>query len=451
MSRESAPSFRSLAGWGGWRRSSSLVYRPGSVEQAAEAMDDARRKELTVTPRGAGLSYGDAALNENGAVLELTRMNRVLELDMESGVVRTEAGATIEDVWRAVLPRGWWLPVVPGTMKATLGGCVAMNVHGKNHRQAGAIGRHVLAMRLVDGAGAVSSVESSSDADRTGEVIGAMGLSGLIAEVTLRLKRVHSGLLSVEGWATPSLDHTIDALERGAEEADYAVAWVSCTGRRAGRGVIHVADHLPPDHRFAGAALSVGDQDLPARVAGIIPRSQGWRALRLLTNRAGMTALNAMKYAGARVRGRHRYYQSHAAFHFLLDYIPDWKRAYGRAGLMQYQMFIPAGGARQAFAAALRHQRALGVPSYLGVMKRHTAEASAATYCLDGYSLAMDFPLGSGGPSERLSRLCRSLDDIVREFGGRIYGAKDSVSRGLLPRVRDPAFSSDLAKRWAQD
>jgi len=460
------PGIEMLYGWGLATRGTSLVYRPRSSDDVAAAVADAAGRGLSVAARGAGLSYGDAALNQGGAVLDLSRMNKVLDFDAESGLIRVEAGATIEDLWKTGLPHGWWPPVVPGTMKATVGGCVAMNIHGKNHVSTGAFGRHVQSVTLVTGSGELRTLsrgtvpDSSAGAADTAnpelwslslhDVIGSMGLTGTMAEITIQLRRVHSGFLEVEGLSTPSLPETMMALDQGAEGADYSVAWIDCMGLRAGRGAIHNGWHLPTDHARAGVGMAVEDQSLPSRIAGLLPKHQAWRALRPLTNRWGMRLLNSAKYRAGAVRRQHRYLQSHAAFHFLLDYVPDWKRAYGPGGLMQYQLFIPRESAREAFADALHLQRKLGVPSYLGVMKRHTPEDSAATYCLDGYSLALDFPVERGPRFGRMMRLFRSLDRIVHESGGRIYGAKDAVGTGLLPGRREAAFSSSLVRRWEQ-
>ncbi len=452
-----SPETRMLLGWGMANRARSLVYRPGGADEAAEALADARARGLTVAARGAGLSYGDAALNQGGAVLDLAGMRRVLEFDPAEGVVRAEAGLTIEELWHHVLPRGWWPPVVPGTMLATLGGCVAMNVHGKNHVGAGAIGRHVQAVTLLSGSGELRTLRRGEAPGEEGlwklglhDVVGAQGLTGTIVDVTLSLRRVWGGHLDVEARATRTLAETFDELDRGVREADYTVAWVDCAGRSAGRGVLHHAWYLPPDHPLAGRALDPGDQRLPSRVAGLLPRRHAWRALRPFTNGYGVRVLNFGRYRTAGLRRRARYRQTHAAFHFLLDYVPGWKRAYGPHGLIQYQLFVPTASAREAFTEALHQQRKLGMPSLLGVMKRHTREDSAATYCVDGYSLALDFPVGRGSHTRTLMRLCRSFDRILSEHGGRLYAAKDAVSAGRLPERVDPAFSSNLVRRWAR-
>ncbi len=444
-----------LTGWGMANRARSTVYRPLNAEEVAASITEAVEKGLSVAARGGGLSYGDAALNQGGAVLDLRGLNRILELDPHRGVVRAEAGVTIEALWASALPHGWWPAVVPGTMKATLGGCVAMNVHGKNHVGAGAVGRWVQGLGLVTGNGEERRLDrgvvaEDSDVWSLGvdDVVGAQGLTGTITDVTLSLRRVHSGFLDVEGRPTSSLEETFEALDRGAREADYVVAWIDCTGSKPGRGVIHSAWYLPPDHQLSGQAMDAEAQRLPSRLAGVLPRRHAWMALRPLTNGPGIRTLNAGKYVTARAGGVRRYRQTHAAFHFLLDYMPGWKRAYGADGLLQYQLFVPGDAARDAFAAVLAQQRSSGVRSFLGVMKRHTPEEGAAGYPLDGYSLALDFAVGRGEHYVRLMRLLRSLDQIGRDHGARVYAAKDAVSVGRLPGRRDRVFSSNLVRRW---
>lgn len=445
-----------LHGWGMATHARSLVYRPVDTTDVAGAILDARQRGLSVNARGAGLSYGDAALNQGGAVLDLSGMRKILSFDPKGGLIRAEAGATIGDVWRHTLPHGWWPPVVPGTMEATLGGCVAMNVHGKNHATAGAIARHVEGVTLVTGGGEIRALHRGVVPDEDGslwglslaDVVGGQGLTGTVVDVTLQLRKVHSGYLDVEASVTRSLPETFEAIDRGAREADYTVAWLDCGGYRAGRAVVHHAWYLPQGHPLAGAGMEPERQRLPGRVGGVLPARQAWRALRPFMSRAGIRVLNWAKHGSAALRGTRRYAQTHAAFHFLLDYVPNWKRAYGRDGLIQYQMFVPATGAREAFAEALHEQRRLGVTSYLAVMKRHTAEDAAASYSVDGYSLAMDFPVGRGERFSRLMRLCRSFDVILEGYAGRLYAAKDAVGVGLLPERRDPAFSSNLVRRW---
>lgn len=442
------PTVSVLRGWGEVHQGRSLVYRPDSVDGVAQALRDAAARGLTVAHRGAGQSYGDLVVNEGGAVLDLARLAGIMELDQVHGVVRARAGTTIEALWQEVLPRGWWPPVVPGTMKVTLGGAVAANVHGKNHWSAGSIGQHVLAITLMRADGELVTL-GAPGAPPLEQAIGTLGLAGTILDVTLQLHRVHSGLLDVESMATGSLAHTLEAIEVGAESWTYAVAWIDCfpAAERAGRGVLHFARYLPPDHPRAGVALTPREQALPGRILGLVPRSQAWRGLRAFFHDPGMRALNLGRYLGGRRHHGRRSLESHARFHFLLDYVPGWKRAYHPHGLVQYQLFVPRAAARYALGKALELQRTTGVYSYLGVVKRHRADPFPSAYAMDGFSLALDFPVRPGR-LDRMVRLFRSYDALLREVGGGIYAAKDGVGVGRLPAGRDPFYSSNLVRRW---
>jgi FAD/FMN-containing dehydrogenase len=443
------PSLEVLEGWGMANRSRSWVYRPRGGEEVIEAILDARRRGLTIGHRGAGQSYGDAALNEGGAILLSEGLDRILEFDPDRGVVRAEAGTTIETLWKTVLPLGWWPPVVPGTMKVTLGGAVAMNVHGKNQYAKGSIGDHVTALSIVRSDGSVDQLDRRSSPEKVREAVGTQGLTGFVTEVSLALTRVHGGHLEVESWSTGSLEESLSVLDRKAADADYAVGWVDCfpDGRRGGRGILHFAEMLPADHPLAGRALTLDDQRLPSRLAGVVPRAWAWRMLRMFTHDAGMRMVNLGRVLTGRLRHGHTYLQTHAAFHFLLDFVPGWKQAYGPEGLIQYQLFVPRSDAATVFREALRIQRRLGVVSYLGVLKRHRADEYPASYSVDGFSLALDFPVRSGSLAS-LRSLCAAFDDLLRDVGGAVYAAKDAVSVGRLPEGRDPAFGTNLTRRW---
>lgn len=437
-----------LTGWGMANFCESRTYHPRNPYEVAEAMADANGRGLTVAHRGAGLSYGDAALNHAGAVVLTGALDQIVHFDAEAGVVRAQAGVTIRDLWHRVVGSGWWPPVVPGSMQATIGGCVAMNVHGKNNARAGCIGEHVIALTFLEAQGNIVELTAENDGERMRTVIGAQGLNGTILDVTLRLKRVHSGFLEVRPIPARSLEEGLEELDRAAESNDYAVGWLDAfsSGRALGRGLVHAASHLPPDHALAARGTDVQSQQLPERILGVLPRAWTWRVVRPLTNNVGMRAINALKYIGGRGRTR-PHFQTHAAFHFLLDYVPNWKFVYRPGGLIQYQFFIPRLAAPYVFRQAIELQQRAGIPSFLAVLKRHRRDHFAASYSVDGFSLALDFPV-KRGTERQLAALCIEFDAMQAETGGHIYAAKDSVSRGQLPEVRHPLFSSNLARRW---
>jgi FAD/FMN-containing dehydrogenase len=428
-----------LWGWGRATSAMSWVWRPTTVDGIREVFAVARAHGLSVGLRAAGQSYGDAALNAENVCLDLSRMRRILAWDPAGGVITVEPGVTIRDLWQYVLEDGWWPAVVPGTMFAAVGGCAAMNVHGKNNWKVGPIGEHVLAVELLLPDGEVRRCSRSEEPELFHSAIGGFGMLGCFVSVTLQLKRVHSGLLAVEALPARSLGEMMARFEERLASADYLVGWIDAwgTGAGLGRGVLHRANHLAAgDDPLPAQTLRVTNQELPDTFFGVVPKSVMWRLVRPCTVPPGVRAVNAAKYHLARAQGRHEFRQSHAAFAFLLDYIPDWKLALGPGGLIQYQSLVPTAEAERVFTEQLRRaQRAALVP-YLGVFKRHRADPFLVSHGLDGYSLALEFKVTRGN-RDRLWALAAELDRLVVDAGGRFYFAKDStLGRASLERWR---------------
>lgn len=432
MSDTGAPALTPLERVWGWGRSSSAlshVYRPSTREGVHEAFELARRTGFEIGLRGAGQSYGDASLASGGMSLDLSRLSRILDWDPGRGVIRVEPGVTIAQLWRYVIEDGWWPPVVPGTSFASVGGCAAMNVHGKNAWKAGPLGEHVESFELLLPSGETRTCSRESAAELFHAAIGGFGMLGCVLAVTLRLERVHSGLLDVEPLAARGLGEMLDLFATCLDRADYLVGWVDCfaRGNALGRGLVHQARHLEPgEDRNARTTLRREAQDLPDTIAHAVPKSELWRAMRLLFNPAGMAAVNAVKYhAGRRAHG-HGYRQPHAQFAFLLDYVPGWKRAYGPGGMIQYQSFVPGAEAARVFRAQIELAQRRGLIPLLGVVKRHRPDPFLMSHSLDGYSLALEFKIPRARRAE-LWALAREMDPLVLGAGGRFYFAKDST------------------------
>jgi decaprenylphospho-beta-D-ribofuranose 2-oxidase len=451
-----------LSGWGesvhGWAR----VHRPGTAEEVAALLrrfsDEGRRVAL----RGAGRSYGDAALLGAGDVLDLTGLRRVRTFDPAEGVAFVDGGVTIEDLWRSFLRHGYWPSVVPGTMRPTVAGCVAANVHGKNHFRVGGFGQHVLELEVALATGEVRRVRADADRELFRALTGSMGLLGVVTAARVRLHRVHSGRMRVRAFAAPSLAAMIQHFEARAATSDYMVGWVDCFDA-GGRGVVHTAHHLAEGEDPEGrATLAPARQELPPNVLGVLPRGLVAPAMSPFARPAGIRAVNAAKYRSAAVRGEHEFLEAHVKFAFLLDYVPGWKRIYAPGGLLQYQSFVPRERAAEVHGTLLRMCRERGIVPWLGVYKRHRACPVLLPHALDGYSFAMDFPVTADGRDELLAH-CRAMDDVVLDAGGRFYFAKDQTAtpealRRAYPaleefrawkRKLDPAgvLTSDLAVR----
>lgn len=422
-----------LGGFGHAVGSAALRQAPEDVEGLRALMARAAEERMPVAFRGAGRSYGDAALNGAGLVIDTQRLDRVLAWDPATGVIDVEPGATIETLWRHTMADGYWPWVVPGTMFPTIGGCVAMNIHGKNHFRAGPFGEHVQELDLLTPAGELLRCSPSENAEIFRAVVGGFGMLGATTRVRLGLHRVHSGNLRVEGLAVPNLEALFDAFEARLPDADYLVGWTDCFARGAklGRSVIHAARHLEPgEDPDSARTLDPNAQDLPSRFFGVIPRGLMWRLLRPWINDLGVRLVNTAKFTSSRLLDRpgRGFLQSHVAFAFLLDYVPRWRDAYGLGGFIQVQPFVPAASARQVIRKILTTCHDHGIVPYLGVFKRHRADAFLLSHALDGYSMAMDFRVTARN-RERVWKLGQAIGDIVVEAGGRFYFAKDAVAR----------------------
>jgi FAD/FMN-containing dehydrogenase len=413
-----------VEGFGLYNFSISPVFRPASVAELGDLLTLCRSDGERPVFRGAGRSYGDAAINPRGPVVDLSGLKAVHSLDEETGVVRVEAGVTIGDLWRVSLPRGFWSPVVTGTMHVSLGGAVAMNVHGKNGWRKGTFADHVLELVVLRKSGEVERIAKSDL--RFAGLVGDFGAEEPIVEVALKLKKVATGYLDVEGFATPGLAATLQALDEAKEAWEYVVAWTDCFARGAslGRSVVHLANEHQ-QQSGEGSGLSEAEQLADVKT-GPLPVPLMLLGLRLTAKGPQMRAVNAAKYLVANLAGRTDFRQSLVAYSFFLDYLPGWNEVYRPGGFIQYQLFVPKERAEEAFARAIRLQHEHGAVSSLAVMKRHRADSFPRSYASDGFSLALDFPVTrrNSGP---LLRLCRAYDRLLLEVGGRIYKAKDCV------------------------
>lgn len=406
----------------------AYLFRPTRVEDLADLFQRAARAGLTIALRGAGRSYGDAALNAGQVVLDLRRMNRILDWNPETGVIRVEPGVTLQQLWQYTLEDGWWPPVVSGTMAPTLGGALAMNIHGKNNWHAGTLGEHVLEFTALLPTGETVTCRPDHNADLFYSLIGGAGLLGVFTSITLQLKRLQSGNVRVHAWATPNLKTMLADLDTFKAEHNYIVGWVDTT-HPAGRGQIHGADYLTAEaDPHPARTLRVDYQILPDTFFGLLPKSSLWLLMQFLMNNPGAAFTNTAKYLlSATLEHRQQYVQSLVAFNFLLDYVPNWERAYGRHGLIQYQTFVPLATAPDAYLAMLRLTQKRGRPAYLGVTKRHRPDQFLLTHAVNGYSFALDFKVTGGRGRAQLQSLANELNQIALQAGGRFYFAKDST------------------------
>lgn len=418
--------FTQLENFGHSLRAPSYLVRPKTADEIYSAFQRAKKEGITITARGAGRSYNDAALNGGGIVLDMTGMDQITSWDPATGVVRCEPGVTLEKLWQTVEPEGWWPPVVSGTMKTTLGGCLGANIHGKNNFKMGTIGEHVTEFTAVLPTGAEVTCSPKKNKDLFYAMIGGYGMLGIFTSITLQMKRIHSGLLTVDAYPVQNLSRQLSSLYDGAPKYDYIVGWLDCTakGSSLGRGQIHAANYVHEgEDPNPQESMKLKNQILPSRIFGVFPKGLLHYFMSPFMNNFGTWGINTAKYI-ASLR-THTFRQPHAAFHFLLDYVPDWELSYGKTGLIQYQSFMPKETAGTAWTEMLKTSHKNRLPSYLGVTKRHRPDPFLLTHAVDGFSLAMDFKVTNGNRA-KLRAMLLEFDRIVLANGGRFYFAKNS-------------------------
>lgn len=437
-----------IKGWGGAVESVGYVWRPSTTDQLQEMFAFAREAHRKVTLRGAGRSYGDASIGAENIVIELTRLNRILNWDPATGLVTCEAGVTLQQLWQYCIVDGWWPPVVSGTMFPTLGGILAMNIHGKNNFKAGPIGNHVLAFDFMLPSGEILNVTRESDPELFYATIGGFGMLGVFIRITLQMKKVYSGQLEVESIVTKDLHGLFESFYERLPQSDYLVGWVDAfaKGAKLGRAQIHQANYLKPgEDPNPAQTLRIENQELPENILGFFPKSIVWLFLKPFTNQFGWRFVNWAKYLASAIapKGK-KFRQSHAQFAFLLDFVPNWKKSYGKGGLIQFQSFIPKEAAEATFRKQFELSQQRKQVPLLAVFKRHQPDKFLMSHAVDGFSMALDYRVTDKN-REAVWKLAHDMNELVLAAGGRFYFAKDAT---LTPDVFRRFLGEDTVEKF---
>jgi L-gulonolactone oxidase len=435
-----------IVSWGRVHRYAHQVARPSFADELTDLIRANRRGNRPVLGIGYGRSYGDSGLNQDAALIDMTRLDRLISFDPATGLLHAEAGMSLAQVIAFALPRGFFLPVTPGTRFVSLAGAVANDVHGKNHHKFGTFGRWVRRIGLLRSDGTRLELTPDERSGLFAATIGGLGLTGLITDVALELRPVPSAWLDTDTTAFGNLDEffSLEATKTGGNE--YSVAWIDCLARGAalGRGLFTTANHAA-DNGLVARERSKGPT-FPVDLPGFA------------LNRLSIGAFNALYYGIGRMNaGRRR--QTFGPFFYPLDRIGRWNRMYGKRGMYQFQSVVPPEAANDATAAMLKAISAAGQGSFLVVLKTFGSLPSPGllSFPMAGTTLALDFP----NRGEATMRLLDRLDAIVREARGRLYPAKDgrfppAMFRDGYPALErfrphvDPAFSSSFWRRMEQ-
>lgn len=424
--------------WGRYPKvAHQYVHKPAWNDEVPEILKSAAPGSLL--PYGLGRSYGDSCLNAGRELIDCRRLNRFLGFDESTGILRCEAGVSLSEIIDTFLPRGWFLPVTPGTRFVTIGGAIANDVHGKNHHQSGTFGAHVRQIALHRSNDGLVICNADRNFDMLQATIGGLGLTGIIAWADIQLRPVAGPWIDSASIPFQSLNAFLDLSRESNDRFEYTVAWLDCFAGKNLRGIF-----------FRGNHSTARENKCHPKRGPKLPFAMPACAL----NRYSIKAFNTAYYLShsfARSTKRIPY----DSFFYPLDSIRQWNLLYSRQGFLQYQCVIPEANLA-AFEELLDLIARSGMGSFLGVLKQFgsTPPAGMLSFPRPGLTLALDFAMRG----ERTLKLMRSLDEVVLQSGGAIYPAKDARMspalfeasfprwRSFLPYV-DPKMSSSFWRR----
>lgn len=396
-----------ISGWGRYPEVDAELYSPLTIDRLRSRLRELPAKG--VTPRGLGRSYGDSSIG--GSMLLVRWLNHFLSFEEESGLLHCEAGVSLSDILDVFVPKGWFLPVTPGTRFVTVGGAIASDVHGKNHHVAGCFSEHVVFLDIVLGDGRLLRCSPHEHPDLFRATCGGMGLTGMIVSAAIRLQPIASAWIEQTICKAANLQEALD-LFGAHSDVSYSVAWIDCIagGRQLGRSLLMMGEHA----NEGGLEMKNGKL---AAVPFDMPSS--------LLNPYSIRVFNTLYYH--RIREKHVHGRVHyEPFFYPLDSIGEWNRMYGNNGFTQYQFAVPKEAGTAAMEMILKAIVASGKGSFLAVLKAFgKGNDNPLSFPMEGYTLALDFKI-----EQNLFPLLERLDAMVLDCGGRLYLTKDARMSG---------------------
>ncbi|MBF0289939.1 MAG: FAD-binding oxidoreductase [SAR324 cluster bacterium] len=406
-----------LSGWGNYPKIKAKVHRFATAEDLQSLLEC--NGEYIV--RGLGRSYGDSSLASH--VISTDNFNRILSFDENKGVVCCQAGIQLKEILNVFIPRGWFLPVTPGTKFITIGGAIASDVHGKNHHVDGSFSRHLLEMTVMLGDGRVIKCSPGLEKDLFWATCGGMGLTGVILTATFRLIRIETAYIHQETLKARNLEHVMELFE-ASNEWTYSVAWIDCRsrGKNLGRSLLMRGEHVT-SAGLNEVSSSRSSLKIPVNRCLSVP----FDCPEFLMNQYTIKAFNMLYYQ--RIRNS---IESSAVdynqFFYPLDSVHHWNRIYGKRGFIQYQFVLPRSTSEAGMQRILQEIAKSGLGSFLAVLKLFgPQEESILSFPEPGYTLGLDFPF-----KPEVIQLFNKLDYLVLHYGGKLYLTKDACMSSYM-------------------
>ncbi|SDH08543.1 FAD-binding oxidoreductase [Chitinophaga filiformis] len=397
-----------LANWGNYP---AISCDESSFSQE-EQVQDFISTHSSVIARGNGRCYGDASLAQHS--VSTLKYDKVLAFDTAKGIFECQSGITLDQILDIIVPQGWFLPVTPGTKFITVGGAVASDVHGKNHHVDGSFSGHIIDMDVITGNKETITCSADQHSDLFWATCGGMGLTGIITRVKFSLKKIGTAYIRQKQIKADNLEHLIRLFEE-YKDYTYSMAWIDCLqkGDAFGRGILIVGEHATPEE------LNEQQRKSPLLLAAKRKLSVPFNLPSFALNTLTVKAFNWLYYLKNTKREINNVIP-YEPFFYPLDAILHWNRGYGKAGFVQYQFVLPLEK-KEGLVAILRKISDAGLGSFLAVLKVFGKQDSLISFPMEGYTLALDFPVRKG-----LFEFLDKLDEIVLQYGGRLYLSKDA-------------------------
>lgn len=422
---------KQIANWGNY----PVMVSDERSFTCQEQLDQLIKEDDQFIARGNGRCYGDGSLGSK--TISTLKFDKAVAFDTSAGIFECESGITLDQVLEIIVPRGWFLPVTPGTKFITIGGAVASDVHGKNHHVDGSFSNHIIDMDIVTESGKVITCSPDLYKDLFDATCGGMGLTGMITRVKFKLKKIETAFIRQKQLKARNLDEVLSLFEKH-KDYTYSVAWIDCLskGKDFGRSILILGEHANKSELSSRQSMS--PLALPKKKQITFPFNLPSWVLNVFT----VKAFNFLYY-NKNYKKEMDSVVSYEPFFYPLDVILQWNRGYGKKGFIQYQFVLPLQ-AKQGLVEILERISEAGLGSFLAVLKVFGKQDSIISFPMEGYTLALDFPVREG-----LFSFLDELDKIVLKYGGRLYMSKDArMKPGILeagyPSL--PEFKSILKK-----
>ncbi|MCB0195289.1 MAG: FAD-binding protein [Anaerolineae bacterium] len=402
------PNMKEISNWGNYPQVQVKFHEFEDLETLRKLITQSDE----VIARGNGRCYGDSALAPE--IISSLRYNKFLSFDKEQGIIRCQSGVLLSEILDVIVPQGWFLPVTPGTKLITVGGAIASDVHGKSQHKAGNFSDHLIDMEIMVGDGTIVKCSHTENTELFLTTCGGMGLTGVILNATMQLIPVETAYIRQESIKIHNFDHMMAVFEE-SENWNYSVAWMDCLarGKHLGRGFLTRGEHAKIEE------LSSKQQQKPLLISERLKLNVPFNFPSFALNTFSVTAFNTALYL-KQPNGTVESIESYDTFFYPLDSIQNWNRIYGKQGFTQYQFILPKAASREGVHRILDRIAESGHVPFLAVLKLYRQQNGYLPFGIEGFSLALDFPIKNG-----LFDFLDELDEIVLEYGGRLYLTKD--------------------------